>query len=157
MNLDEKIWSTAQGGYRISYNAAKPLRRLKEASQPEELEQIFDELLENLHHNGTIGLASYLAVPQLISICMEKKSLDPRYLQICVLVEHCRLRNDNPAIPGEYEHYYFDALTQFEKYLLINFKSITDRTSLRLTLALFATLNGQPELGQAIEQLKLTN
>jgi hypothetical protein len=58
-----------------------------------------------------------------------------------------------PELPKEYQDIYFESLTHFERYLLLNFKSITDQTALRLTLALFATVNGQPSLGRAIEIL----
>ena len=56
-------------------------------------------------------------------------------------------------MPTEYNEEYFNALKTLEQYLLANFKSITDPDSLRLSLALFATLNGQANLGKAIENL----
>ena len=153
MDLENSIWPTLAGGYKIPYNASRPLRKLKDATQKEEFDNIFSELWDNLHHQGDVGLASYLSVPQLVSICMEKKSLDWNFIGLCVLIENCRIEKHNPELPGEYQDLYFDSLTQFERYLLLNFKNITDRTSLRLTLALFATLNGQPGLGRAIENL----
>jgi hypothetical protein len=100
-----------------------------------------------------VGTASYLAVPELIFICINKKSLDWNFIGLCALIENCRLEGHNPELPTEHQDSYFESLTQFERYLLINFKSITDQTALRLTLALFATLNGQPGLGRAIEIL----
>ena len=93
------------------------------------------------------------AIPQLVSICINKKSLDWNFIGLCVLIENCRLEGHNPELPNEYQDFYFESLSQFEKYLLLNFKSITDQTALRLTLALFATVNGQPGLGRAIELL----
>lgn len=153
MDLDNRIWATLQGGYKIPYNASKPLKKLRDAIRQDEFGDIFKELWENLHHQGDVGTASYLAVPQLVSICIDKKSLDWNFIGLCVLIENCRLKKHNPEIPGEYQDHYFDSLTQFERYLLLNFKSITDQTALRLTLALFATINGQPGLGKAIEML----
>ena len=117
------------------------------------MEEIFKELWDNLHHKGHVGLASYLAVPQLVSICITKKSLDHNFIGLCVLIENRRLEEHNPELPIEYQDHYFESLTQFEKYLLLNFKNITDQTALRLALALFATVNGQPGLGKAIELL----
>jgi antitoxin ParD1/3/4 len=61
------------------------------------------------------------------------------------------LGKHNPDLPVEYQDAYYQSLNEFERYLLLNFKSITDQTALRLTLALFATLNGQPGLGRAID------
>ena len=153
MDLDNRSWTTLQGGYKIPYNASKPLKQLRDASRQEEFASIFTELWDNLHHQGHVGMASYLAVPQLVSICITKKSLNWNFIGLCVLIENCRLKEGNPELPKEYQDYYFESLTQFERYLLLNFKSITDQTALRLTLALFATVNGQPSLGRAIEIL----
>ena len=151
--MDNTIWSTLKGGYKIPYNASIPLKKLKRATRPEEMEKIFTELWDNLRHQGDVGTASYAAAPHLVSICIEKRSLDWNFIGLCVLIENCRVKGDNPELPGEYQDLYFDSLKQFQNYLLLNFNSITDRESLRLTLALLATLNGQPELGRALEIL----
>jgi len=153
MDLDDKIWTTLQGGNKFPYNASRPLKRLRDSTKQDDSETIFTELWDNLHHQGDVGMASYLAIPQLIAICMNKNSLDRNYIGLCVKIENCRLEGHNPELPGEYQDLYFGSLTQFERYLLINFKNITDQTALRLTLALFATVNGQPGLGKAIEVL----
>lgn len=153
MDLDNRIWSTIEGGYKIPYNASRPLRKLRDATSQQETDEAFTELWDNLHHKGDVGLASYLSVPELISICINKRSLDWNYIGLCVIIENCRINGNNPELPAEYQNEYFDSLTQFEKYLLLHFKSITDQTALRLALALFATVNGQPNLGRAIEML----
>jgi hypothetical protein len=153
MDLADKIWYHLDGGYKIRYNASIALRKLKEASRPDDFKGPFLDLWENLHHQGDVGLASYLAVPHIISICIEKKSFDWNFIGLCVTIENCRLNEHNPELPSEFENLYFDSLRLFEKYLLENFKNLHDRTALRLSLALFATLNGQPDLGKAIELL----
>jgi hypothetical protein len=153
MDLDNKIWSTLNGGYKIPYNASRPLKKLRDAIRQEDLEVIFTELWDNLHHQGDVGIASYAAVPQLVSICINKKSLDWNFIGLCLLIENCRLEKHNPELPNEYQDAYFQSLNEFERYLLLNFKGITDQTALRLTLALLATVNGQPGLGRAIEIL----
>lgn len=152
MNLDNPIWATLNGGYKIPYNASLPLQKLA-VSRQQEMESIFADLWENLHHQGDVGEVSYLAVPQLVAICIAKKSLDWNFIGLCILIENCRLEDHNPEIPKEFQDDYFEALQEFERYLLQNFKNITDQTALRLSLALFATINGQPGLGKALEML----
>jgi hypothetical protein len=153
MELEDRNWGLLEGGYRIPYDASKLLRKLKDAVNAKERQEIFDELWENLHHQGDVGTASYLAVPHLIDICIESKSLDLNFIGLCVTIENCRLNGENPELPKQYDNLYFSSLTKFEKYLSGNLKNINDRTAFRLTLSLLATVNGQPGLGKAIEIL----
>ncbi|MBC7948679.1 MAG: hypothetical protein H7Y42_12400 [Chitinophagaceae bacterium] len=153
MDLDSPSWRSLYGGNKIPYNASLPLKKLRDAVKPEEVSVILDALKENLHHNGDVGTASYAAIPQLVAICITKRSFDSRYIGLCLLIELCRIEKHNPEVPEDLQGSYFDSLSQLERYLLLNFKNITDQTSLRLTLALLATLNGQPHLGKSIELL----
>ena len=153
MELEDRNWGLLAGGYGIPYDASKPLRKLKDAVNQKERQEIFDELWENLHHEGDVGVASYLAVPHLIDICIESKSLDWNFIGLCVTIENSRINPENPELPKQYDDLYFSSLTKFEKYLLGNLKNINDRTGFRLALSLLATVNGQPRLGKAIEIL----
>ena len=153
MDLENKIWKTIDGGYKIPYDASVPLKKLQTTSDQKMINEIFEELWENLHHQGDVGFASYLSVPILITTCIEKKSVDWNFIGLCLVIENRRQADRNPILPAEFNGLYFDALKQFEQYLLTNFKNIKDSTALRLTLAFFATVNGQADLGRAIENL----
>ena len=153
MNLDNNIWTNLIGGYKIPFDASIPLRQLYLTNDNGLIENIFADLWDTLHHQGDLGLASYFSVPHLVDICIDKKSLDWNYIGLCVVIENCRLSNDNPLLPTELEQDYFNALKRLEEYLLTNFKNIKDKTSFRLTLSLFAILNGQRDLGNSIQQL----
>ena len=153
MNLENNIWSTLEGGYKITYDASTPLKQLQLTNDKTEIDKVFAELWENLHHQRGVGLASYLSVPHIVSICIDKKSFDWNYIGLPLVIEHCRLLEHNPILPIECKEEYFSSLKALEQYLLANFKSINDPDSLRLSLALFATLNGQANLGKAIENL----
>lgn len=153
MDLDNKIWSTIDGGYKIPYDASIPLKQLRSTNDPKLISDIFADLWENLHHQGDIGLASYLSVPHLVTICMDKKSLDWNFVGLCLVIEHCRLTESNPLLPNEYKEIYFQALNKLQQYLLDNFKNIEEPSTLRLTLSYFATLKGQVKLGKAIEKM----
>ncbi|MET0637930.1 MAG: hypothetical protein ABWZ25_18000 [Chitinophagaceae bacterium] len=152
MELDDRLWATLDGAFRLPFNASRPLRKLQDADTAEETSEIFTVLWENLYNQGDVGLASYLSVPQLIRIAIEKKSFDQNFIGLILVIENSRINGRNPELPVEFDSLYFGALTRFEQYLLSGFKKITDRTALLFTLALFATLNGQPELGAAIEK-----
>jgi len=151
MELDDQIWAAMEGGYRITYNPSQVLKDLKASSDSEKLEGLFEELWDNLHHQGDVGLASYLSVPQLVSICIEKQSFDYNYIGLCVLIENCRRKGNNPELPHDFAKSYFDSLSLFTDYLLLNFRKIEDYDASRLALALFAIASGQPSLGKALE------
>jgi hypothetical protein len=153
MDLNDQIWPTLEGGYRIPYDASIILKELEEASDTVAVNNIFPELWDNLHHQGDVGIASYLSSILLIDICIRKNSLDWNYIGLCLIIEHCRRSDNNPKLPDEFNDEYFTALNRFEEYLLNRFRTIDNPTSLRLTLAFFATMHDQFDLGRAIEEL----
>jgi hypothetical protein len=153
MELDDKSWGLLDGGYRIPYDASKPLRQLRDAANPKQRQEAFRELWANLHHQGDVGTASYLALPHLINISIDTQSLDWNFIGLCVTIENCRINGANPELPKQHDEIYFGSLSKFERYLLDNLKNISDRTGFRLALSLLATVNGQPRLGKAIENL----
>jgi hypothetical protein len=70
LSLTDPIWRELQGGYRTPYDASKPL------AQMERGESVWDELWNELHHQGDIGVASYAAIPQLVRIAEAQRKLD---------------------------------------------------------------------------------
>lgn len=153
MELDDRNFKLLEGGYRVPYDVSKPLRKLKGAVNAKDRQEIFAELWENLHHQGDVGVASYLALPHLVTMCIENKSFDWNFIGLCVIIENCRVNGENPELPSQYDELYFSSLTKFERYLTNNLKNINDRAAFRLTLSLLATVNGQPRLGKAIENM----
>jgi len=150
MNLEDSKWPEFNGGYKIQYDASKPLKKLQSANEPELQYLIFSELWDNLHHQGDVGLASYYSVPHVISICIDKNSLDWNFIGLVVLIEACRPDNSNPTIPEDFEIEYLSSLKKFEGYLLENFKNINEANAVRLTLAFFAIGKSQLKLGRLI-------
>ena len=97
MTLDADVWKKSQGGYKIDYDASVPLRQLEEANDEEEIKRIYDELWNELHHQGDVGLASYLSLPQLVRIGKIKGLFDWNLLGLCCVIDdiwdiilHCR-------------------------------------------------------------------
>jgi hypothetical protein len=56
--LTDTIWRELQGGYRIPYDASKTLVRMERG------ESVWEELWNELHHQGDVGVASYAAIPR---------------------------------------------------------------------------------------------
>lgn len=70
LSLTDPIWLELQGGYRMPYDASKAL------AQMEGGESVWDELWNELHHQGDVGVASYAAIPQLVRISEARRGSD---------------------------------------------------------------------------------
>src|SRR5688500_170347 len=92
MTLNDKLWKELQGGYKTDYDASVPLRQLEETKDEKGIKKVYDELWNELHHQGDVGLASYLALPQLVRIGKSRGLFDWNLLGLCTVIElqrHC--------------------------------------------------------------------
>jgi len=87
MELTDKIWKELKGGYKILYDVSIPLGQLENSDDDEAISKVWDELWNELHHQGDVGIASYLAVPQLVRIGIKKDLFDWNLLGICSVIE----------------------------------------------------------------------
>ncbi|MBS1507057.1 MAG: hypothetical protein JSS79_10465 [Bacteroidetes bacterium] len=99
ITLDDKLWKELKGGYKVVYDVSVPLRKLERSNDKKEINKIYEELWNELHHQGDVELASYLALPQLVRIAKDKKLFDWNVLAICVTIEQQRHQEKNPPLP----------------------------------------------------------
>ena len=85
--LDDSRWKTYKGGYGVKYDASIPLRRLFEGGARQ---KIWNELWEELHHQGDVGTASYAAVPHLLEFARVSKKLDWNVFGLIATIELAR-------------------------------------------------------------------
>lgn len=154
MELTDETWKTYEGGYRTLYDASVPLRQLEQSTNPEELQNIFDELWNELHHQGDVGVASYLALPQLVRICKAKKIFDFNLLGLCCVIEQQRHLGDNPTLPEEFTEYYRKGLLDLKALVLANIDKDLNESVYTVALATLATCSGRTKLGKAIMELE---
>jgi len=153
MTLEDQIWKELEGGYRTEYDASIPLKKLEEATTREQIDEIFEELWNELHHQGDVGLASYLAVPQLVRIAEKKKLFDWNVLGICAVIEQQRHLGSNPTLPKEYKEYYSAGLSRLKQFVIENMSKEMDETTFRMACSALATASGRYKLGKAIMEL----
>jgi hypothetical protein len=154
ISLDDKKWKELDGGYRIPYDASVPLKRLEVAITKEEINSIFSELWNELHHQGDLGLASYFSVPHIIRIAREKKLHDWNIFGLVTTIEIERHR-DNPNLPQEYEKTYLDSI-QKELPELIKQVMIDkwDKTLTATVLSALAISKGHLDMAGAILKME---
>ena len=153
ITLDDPIWKTLEGGYKVLYDVSIALKKLEQATEPNEMEEVWKELWNELHHQGDVGIASYLAVPQLARIATDKSLYNCNLLGICSVIEQQRHLGNNPSLPQEYQEYYDDGLKLLQKFVINNIHQKTDDDTFRLALSTLAVCAGQIKLSKAIGEL----
>ncbi|MFZ6009560.1 MAG: hypothetical protein ACOYXT_04370 [Bacteroidota bacterium] len=154
MTLEDNIWKELEGGYRgTEYDASVPLKKLEEAATREQIDKIFEELWDELHHQGDVGLASYLALPHLVRIARAKGLFDWNVLGICAVIEQQRHLGNNPSLPNEFQEYYNDGLAKLRDFVIANMNKEVDDDTFRMACSALATASGRIKLGKAIMEL----
>ena len=153
IDLQNKIWKTLDGGYKIPYDVSDPLRRFESTDNKKEIDNILSELWDELHHQGDVGTASYLAVSHLVRIATSKKYFDWKLIELCTLIEQQRHQPQNPELPQEFMEYYLTGLNHLKEIILSNIGKEMDDQTYRLSLAGLATISGRTKLGTALTKL----
>jgi hypothetical protein len=151
--LDDERWKMLLGGYRIPYDASVPLRKLEQTTDPQEENAIWQELWEELHHQGDVGSASYAAVPHILRIVRQKKRLDWNPLGLVTIIELWRHTRKNPPIPDDFIQSYLTALNEVPEILAELPKEGWDELFTRSASALLSVSHGHLLLADAILEL----
>ena len=154
MELTHEIWQKLKGGYKVCYDASIPLRQLEESDNPETISEIFNELWNELHHQGDVGLASYYSVPHLVRIGIEKNLFDRNILGLCAVIEQQRHLGNNPPLPVEIQASYFKSFETLKEFVIKNLSNSLDKTTSILALSTIATCDGRFKLGKLIMELE---
>jgi hypothetical protein len=153
ITLEDNLWKHLKGGYKIAYDVSVPLRRLEFTNDKKEIENIYQELWNELHHQGDVDLASYLAVPQLVRIAKKNNLFDWNVLAICATIEQQRQLGHNPALPELYEEYYQNGLTELKGFIVESIATIKDEITFRSALSALAACNRYIKLSKAIIEM----
>lgn len=152
--LNDPIWQTLEGGYRTKYDASIALKNLELASDEESAGKIINELWEELHHQGDVGTASYVALPHLIRIVKAKNIGIGAILSLCATIEQQRVLAKNPVLPQELSNFYQTGLSEMKKLALsVLAKSDLSQESLAVACSAVATTSGRVKFGKAMLEL----
>lgn len=97
ISLDDPKWEDLAGGYKVPYDPRPAIRALEAGNS---VDDAWDELWNELHHQGDVGEASYAAVPHLVRIQKAKSSVDWNIYALISTMEIERLRTSNLPLPG---------------------------------------------------------
>jgi hypothetical protein len=132
---------TFEGGYRIPYDASKAL------TQMEAGESVWDELWDELHHQGEVGVASNAAIPQIVRISEAKCRCDWNLYALAATIEVERHRTNNPQLPKWLAPSYKAAWERLVKLALPDLAGKPEELTLRSALSVVALGRGDLKLG----------
>jgi hypothetical protein len=153
ITLEDNLWKELKGGYKTPYDASSALKRLERTSDKQEIDRIFEELWDELHHQGDVELASYLALPQLVRIAKNKNLFDWNVLALSATIEQQRHLGKNPPLPTQYVDYYENGLRELKEFIISNLSSVKDETTFRSALSALAACNKEIKLSKAIIEM----
>jgi hypothetical protein len=153
MELTDKVWQQLDGGYKTPYDASVLLIRLEKTDDPKMIDDIWKALWNELHHQGDVGIASYLALPQLARIGIKNDLFDWNLLGICAVIEQQRHLGNNPDLPIEFQDYYKKGLADLKVFVIKNLNNDLDITTTVMALSTIATCDGHIKIGKSIMEM----
>jgi len=141
LSLDDPKWRGLNGGYKTPYDASVALKRLGRG------EDVWDELWEELHHQGDVGEASYAAVPHLVRIGKTLPHRDWNLYALVSCIEVERHRKTNPPLPDWLSAAYTDAMGELLEIGLADLKVANEQFTIWSILAAIALAKGELKLG----------
>ena len=149
-SLEDARWANLQGGYRLQYNASVPLRALASGAAADD---VWEELWNELHHQGDVGEASYAAVPALVEICVGRGLLDWNLFSIVSAIECCRSEGSNPALPSWLQVDYAEAWECLFGFGLEGLRRSNEPLLVQSILGFIALHKGLRQVGRMISEL----
>ena len=142
--LNDPRWRSLAGGYKTPYDPSDALRRIEAG------EDAWDDLWQELHHQGDVGEASYAAVPHLIRIAKLLPRRDWNFYGLVSTIEVERHRKSNPLLPDWLAQDYKEAMAGMLELALTDLRSVTDRATVLSILGATALAKGYVTLGAMI-------
>jgi len=147
--LHDPKWDTLCGGYRIPYNPSSALQAIHEDRGTE---AAYNELWQELHHQGDLGDASYAAVPHLKEVIAEQRTVDWNPYALIATIEVARL-NGNPPVPEWMWQEYENSIKSLTDYALRDLAMTNDSLTIRCLLAAAALSKGVRKVGIILSAL----
>ncbi|WP_315782365.1 MULTISPECIES: hypothetical protein [unclassified Bradyrhizobium] len=143
LDLSEERWTSLHGGYRVPYDPRLALQRLERGDA-----SAWDELWNELHHQGDIGEASFAAVPGLVRIHERRSVADWQTYAIIATIELARDDARNPAMPADLRESYDAAWRRLVDIGLRELTSANDAALIDSIIGVIAIARGQRALGR---------
>ena len=139
LGFDDDRWQNLTGVYRTRFDP-RPLLAKLEAD--EDTKAAWQELWEELYHQGDVGEASYAAVPRLVRIFRERREIAWNTYAIVAVIELARGKGHNPKLPEWLDEAYFRALQELAETGAARVLHASDPEEIRAILSILALASG---------------
>ena len=139
LTADDSRWSTLKGGYRLPLD---PRALVKKLDSQSDTKAVWDELCNELHHQGDVGDASYAAVPLLVEAHRKHGEADWNTYALVSVIELARTERHNPPIPVWLSDDYFSAIQKLSNMGLHELADAKDNDTARAILSVIALAKG---------------
>lgn len=145
MNLDDVRWKELHGGYRTPYDPRSALRKLERG---EEVDDAWEELWNELHHQGDVGHASYATVEHLVRIHAMRGGSNWNTYALIATIEEARRDKRNPEIPLDIREGYAAAWRDLVDMGLAELRTAGDPVLVSSIIGVIAISKAQFTLGR---------
>jgi hypothetical protein len=147
LKLDDPLWAELKGGYKVNYNPVPALRKLEAGIN---VDEVWKELWNELHHQGDLGEASYAAIPHLVRIQKEKFNLGWNLYALASIIEIERHNTKNPGLPTWLKHDYRTSWKNLTQLAIRDLAQAKDQTTIQALLGCIALGKGLVQTGKII-------
>jgi hypothetical protein len=146
MNLDGPNFLELKNGYRDRYDL-RPL--VKRFSEGDNTESCWEEVWNELHHQGDVDTASFAFLPFAVEIYRNRSRGFDIYLYAATL-QYGAGRGTNPVVPDWMSIEYGKALESLFEMAVLDLRSGLQPIMVRPVLAYLASYSGAPHVGDAL-------
>jgi hypothetical protein len=139
LSFEDKRWNNLTGGYKMPFDLRPSLRKLE---SQQDTPTAWEDLWEELHHQGDVGDASYAAVPELVRIHRNESTANWNLYAIVAIIELARTENGNPPLPDWLEDDYFRSIQVLAGMGAQEIVAATDPDTIRAILSVIAIAKG---------------
>jgi hypothetical protein len=139
LSFDDERWNHLQGGYKTPFDPRPSLRKLE---SQQDTATAWQELWEELHHQGDVGDASYASVPEFVRIHRKGSTADWNLYAIVATIELARTESRNPEVPEWLRDDYFRSIHELAQMGTKDILSADESETKRAILSVIAIANG---------------
>jgi len=139
LSFDDERWNHLKGGYRTPFDPRPSLRKLE---SQQDTATAWQELWQELHHQGDVGDASFAAVPELVRIHRSGGAVDWSLYAMVAIIELARTESQNPELPDWLRDDYFRSIQELAEMGTKDILSAEESETKRAVLSVIAIARG---------------